>query len=86
MSPAYKKENNMGIFSSTAKGKTPMTTGGKGVMGNGKNKSPFGLADKAFQVHKNESTRALAAGFEQPKKAAKLAMPVAGKAPKGILK
>lgn len=75
----------MGLFSGTANKSNPKTTGGSGRPGSGKNSSPHPLGHNLSES-KNSATRALASKYSMPKKAAKLAMPVAGKAPKGILK
>lgn len=70
----------MGIFSSTAKGMSPMTSGGKGASGSGKNQSPFKLADTAFQLKANAATRSLASKYSKDLNTNRsLSKPVAGK-------
>lgn len=68
----------MGLFSGTANNSNPMTTGGKGVMGTGKNGSPHPLGHNTFES-KNAAIRALAKKFSKPIKAGQVSMPVAGK-------
>lgn len=69
----------MGLFSGTTS-TNPMTTGGKGVMGNGKNKSPYKLADTHFSAAANAATRALANKHTSALNTDKsLAKPVAGR-------
>lgn len=53
----------MGIFSGTVKGSNPMTMGGKGAKGSGKNMSPYKLADQAFSQSRSNDTRSLAKKF-----------------------
>jgi hypothetical protein len=70
----------MGIFSGTAKGTSPMTTGGGKSSGGGTNQSPYKLADSAFSSKANEATRALAKKFAISKNTDRsLSKPVAGK-------